>query len=148
MIEEGQSFPEFSLFNQDGQAVTLNDLKGRRAVIYFYPKDDTPGCTTEACDFRDAVAELGDARVLGVSPDSEKSHRKFIDKFGLNFDLLADTDHALADRLGLWVEKSMYGKTYMGVDRTTFILDEDGTVRRIFRKVKPAGHAAEVLAAL
>jgi peroxiredoxin Q/BCP len=148
MIEEGQPFPDFSLSDQDGNVVTGDDLKGRKTVVYFYPKDDTPGCTTEACNFRDALPTFGEARVIGVSPDSAKSHRKFVDKFNLNFTLLADTDHALSEALGIWVEKSMYGKKYMGVDRTTFVLDEAGIVRKVFRKVKPAEHADEVRAAL
>lgn len=148
MIEEGQPFPSFSLQNQNGETVTLEDLKGQPSVLYFYPKDDTPGCTTEACEFRDALPDFGDIRVFGVSPDSVKSHQKFVEKFGLTFPLLADTDHGLAEALGVWVEKSMYGKTYMGIDRTTFVLDSDGVVLKVFRKVKPKGHAAEVRAVL
>jgi peroxiredoxin Q/BCP len=148
MIEEGQPFPDFSLSDQDGNVVTREDLRGRKTVVYFYPKDDTPGCTTEACNFRDALPSFGEARVIGVSPDSAKSHRKFVDKFNLNFTLLADTDHALSEALGIWVEKSMYGKKYLGVERTTFVLDEAGIVRKVFRKVKPAEHADEVRAAL
>lgn len=148
MIEEGTSFPDFSLPDQDGNVVTLADLKGQRTVLYFYPKDDTPGCTTEACDFRDAFANVPGTRVVGVSPDSSRSHRKFIDKYGLGFTLLADTEHTLSEAAGVWVEKSMYGKTYMGVERTTFLLDEQGVVQRVFRKVKPKGHATEVGAAL
>lgn len=148
MIEEGQPFPSFSLQNQDGETVTLEDLKGQPSVLYFYPKDDTPGCTTEACEFRDSLPDFGDIRVFGVSPDSVKSHKKFVEKFGLNFPLLADEEHALAEALGVWVEKSMYGKTYMGIERTTFVLDAEGVVKKVFRKVKPKGHAAEVRAAL
>ena len=153
MINEGQPFPAFSLPDQDGKTVTNDDLKGSRVVIYFYPKDDTPGCTMEACEFQSSAAELKAAgregtRVVGVSPDSPKSHRKFAEKFGLTFTLLADEQHALADAAGLWVEKSMYGKSYMGVERTTFVLDEDGKVVKIYNKVKPAGHAAEVLSAI
>jgi peroxiredoxin Q/BCP len=148
MIEEGSQFPEFSLPDQDGNLVSLADLRGKRAVIYFYPKDDTTGCTAEACEFRDIVPNVPDARVVGVSPDSAKSHRKFVDKYGLNFTLLADEGHKLADELGLWVEKSMYGKTYMGVERTTFVLDPNGKIEKIYRKVKPQGHAAAVIEAL
>lgn len=148
MIEEGQIFPEFSLVNEDGVTVTNQDLRGLPAVIYFYPKDDTPGCTTEACNFRDTLPSFDGATVLGVSPDAAKSHRKFIDKFTLNFSLLADTEHKLAEAAGVWVEKSMYGRTYMGIDRTTFVLDADGVVKKVFRKVKPKDHASEVLAAL
>ena len=151
MIQEGTTFPNFSLPDQDGNVLTLADLKGKKAVIYFYPKDDTSGCTVEACEFRDMKQGLEDvegARVLGVSPDSSKSHRKFAEKFSLNFTLLADTEHALCEAVGVWGEKSMYGKKYMGVFRTTILLDEAGKVFRVFEKVKPEGHAAEVRAAL
>ncbi|AIE87716.1 thioredoxin-dependent thiol peroxidase [Fimbriimonas ginsengisoli] len=148
MIEEGAQFPDFSLSDQDGNTVSLADLKGRRAVIYFYPKDDTTGCTAEACEFRDVVPTVEGARIIGVSPDGVKSHRKFVDKYGLNFTLLADEGHELADQLGIWVEKSMYGKTYMGIERSTYVLDPNGKIEKIYRKVKPQGHAAEVLAAL
>jgi peroxiredoxin Q/BCP len=119
-----------------------------KTVVYFYPKDDTSGCTAEACEFRDAMPDISGARVVGVSPDNVKSHRKFVDKYNLNFTLLADVDHTLAEACGVWVEKSMYGNKYMGVDRTTYIVDEDGVVRHVWRKVKPLGHAAEVQAAL
>jgi peroxiredoxin Q/BCP len=148
MIELGSRFPDFSLPDQDGNTVTLDSWKGEKVVVYFYPKDDTPGCTVEACEFRDSSKEILNAKIVGVSPDSPKLHRKFIDKFALNFTLLADTDHALCEALGVWVEKSMYGKKYMGVERTTFILNEDGVIAKVFNKVKPEGHAAEVMAAL
>ncbi|MFZ4506829.1 MAG: thioredoxin-dependent thiol peroxidase [Fimbriimonas sp.] len=148
MIEEGSPFPEFSLLDQDGNTVASADLKGSKTIIYFYPKDDTPGCTTEACEFRDSLPKFEGAKVFGVSPDSPKAHRKFIDKYGLTFSLLADTEQALSNVAGVWVEKSMYGKKYMGVERTTFLLDEEGVVTKVWRKVKPQGHAAEVLAAL
>ena len=148
MIEEGSPFPEFSLKDQNGETVTLESLKGRPGVVYFYPKDDTSGCTAEACEFRDIVPTIPGARIVGVSPDDSKSHRKFMDKYGLNFTLLADVDHALAEALGIWVEKSMYGKSYMGVERSTFLLDASGKVVRVYRKVKPQGHAAEVAGAL
>jgi len=148
MIEEGASFPEFSLSDQNGDIKTLQDFRGKPTVIYFYPKDDTTGCTAEACEFRDALPRIPGAQVVGISPDSAKSHKKFETKYSLNFPLLVDTDHKLADELGIWVEKSMYGKTYMGVERTTYIVDESGKVRKIFRKVKAQGHAAEVVAAL
>jgi peroxiredoxin Q/BCP len=148
MIDTGDAFPEFELADQDGNIVRKSDLAGKKAIIYFYPKDDTPGCTTEACNFRDAMPDFGDVRILGVSPDSSKSHRKFIDKFSLNFTLLADTEHTLAEAAGVWVEKSMYGKTYMGVERSTFLLDEEGNITMVFRKVKPAGHADQVRQAL
>lgn len=148
MISEGVPFPSFSLSDHDGKTVTNADLLGKKSVIYFYPKDDTPGCTKEACEFRDLFVDIPGAQVFGVSPDSEKSHRKFIDKFGLNFRLLADTNHELAESLGFWVEKSMYGKTYMGMERSTVLVDEEGKIAKIWRKVKPEGHAAEVASAL
>jgi peroxiredoxin Q/BCP len=134
--------------DQNGLTVRLDDLRGQKAIVYFYPKDDTPGCTTEACSFRDSLNRIQGAKVFGVSPDSVKSHKKFADKFGLNFTLLSDNDHNIADEVGVWVEKSMYGRTYMGVDRTTFLLDENGIVEKRFDKVKPQGHVDEVLAAL
>ena len=148
MTDTGDVFPDFSLQDQDGKTHTLADLKGSRTIVYFYPKDDTSGCTTEACEFRDSVPRFEGAKVFGVSPDPVKSHKKFADKYGLNFPLLADTEQSLCIALGVWVEKSMYGRTYMGVERTTYLLDAEGRVERVWRKVKPAGHAAEVLAAL
>lgn len=148
MLEAGQSFPDFSLTDQNGETVTLDSLKGSKTIVYFYPKDDTPGCTVEACEFRDNLPKFKGAKVIGVSPDSAKSHTKFIGKFSLNFPLLADTDKSLCEACGVWVEKSMYGKKYMGVDRTTFLLDENGIVEKVWSKVKPQGHAEEVLAAL
>jgi peroxiredoxin Q/BCP len=148
MLSVGETFPSFTLHDQNGNTITLDDLKGSKTVVYFYPKDDTPGCTVEACDFRDLSPKIGDAKVIGVSPDPVKSHRKFADKFGLGFSLLADEDHTLAEAVGVWVEKSMYGRKYMGVDRTTFVLDETGVVEKVFAKVNPKGHADEVLASL
>lgn len=148
MLQEGDRFPAFDLMDQDGKSVTLDDLKGSKTIVYFYPKDDTSGCTVEACEFRDSLPRFEGAKVVGVSPDSVASHQKFIKKFDLNFTLLADVDKALAQACGVWVEKSMYGKKYMGVARTTFLLDEEGVIRRVWAQVKPAGHAAEVLAAL
>jgi peroxiredoxin Q/BCP len=148
MLNEGDAFPSFSLQDQDGNSVANEDLKGQKAVIYFYPKDDTPGCTVEACEFRDLAPTYAGARVIGVSPDNPKSHTKFISKFNLNFTLLADEGHRLAEACGIWVEKMNYGKPYMGVERTTVLLDEEGKVRRVWRKVKPQGHAQEVLTAL
>ncbi len=147
MIQEGMRFPDFSLPDQDGTTVTLDSLKGAPAVVYFYPKDDTSGCTVEACEFRDATPQFDGVRVVGVSPDSVKSHQKFVSKHGLNFTLLADEGHTLAEAAGVWVEKSMYGKTYMGVERSTFLLDANGVIVKAWAKVKPAGHAADVLAA-
>ncbi len=149
-ITEGQTAPDFALENAEGETVRLSDFRGRKVVLYFYPKDDTPGCTQEACSFRDSlerVQSLG-AVVLGVSPDSVASHRKFAAKHGLNFPLLADPDTTVAQQYGVWVKKSMYGREYMGIERTTFILDENGVVRKVFPKVKVKGHAEEVLKAL
>jgi peroxiredoxin Q/BCP len=148
MVQEGDAFPEFALPDEHGQIFTSADLRGRKSVVYFYPKDDTPGCTVEACEFRDLAPTYSDARVIGVSPDSAKSHAKFIGKFNLNFTLLADTDHKLAEACGVWVEKSMYGRKYMGVERSTFIIDEAGKIVKIWRKVKAEGHAQEVASAI
>jgi peroxiredoxin Q/BCP len=148
MLQVGQPFPDFTLPDQDGSPVTLEDLKGGTTIVYFYPKDDTPGCTTEACTLNEAMPNFGGARVFGVSPDTSKSHRKFADKYGLGFTLLADTEHTLAEACGVWIEKSMYGKTYWGVQRSTFLLDANGIVTRVWEKVTPTDHAAEILAAL
>lgn len=148
MLESGMPFPEFSLADQHGKTVSNSDLWGAMAIVYFYPKDDTSGCTLEACAFRDGLPRFSGARVIGVSPDPVKSHRKFADKYGLNFTLLADPDRKLIQACDLWVEKTLYGKKYMGVERTTFLLDESGTIAKIWRKVKPEGHAEEVRAAL
>lgn len=133
----------------DGTPVSLAEFAGKHVVLYFYPKDDTPGCTTQACGLRDVWSELkARAALFGVSPDPEKSHRKFIDKFELPFPLLSDTNHAIAEAYGVWVEKSMYGKTYMGVERSTFVIGPDGTLTAVFRKVKPAEHAQLLLETL
>lgn len=142
--------PDFTLQDQDGKSVTLSNLKGSPVVLYFYPKDDTPGCTTEACAFRDAEADyqaLG-ATVLGVSPDDVKSHGKFAKKHKLPFPLLADTETKVCELFGVWKEKSMYGKTYMGVERTTVLIDGKGVVRKVFPKVKVPGHSDAVLETL
>jgi peroxiredoxin Q/BCP len=150
MIEEGTSAPDFSLKTDSGETVTLSELRGKPVVLFFYPKDDTPGCTTQACGIRDAYKEFEDAGavVLGVSPDDEASHAKFKQKYDLPFTLLADSGHGVADTYGVWGEKSMYGKTYMGVDRSTFVIGPDGNVAKVFRKVKPDEHADQVLDAL
>lgn len=150
MIEPGQSAPDFTLPDQDGEDVALSSLRGRRVVLYFYPRADTPGCTTQACGIRDAWAELErrGAVVLGVSPDDEGSHERFKAKYGLPFTLLADPDHSVAERYGVWVEKTSYGKKRMGVERSTFVVDEQGRVARVLRRVKPDTHADEVLSAL
>ena len=150
MIKEGDQAPRFSLPADDGSVVTRESLRGKNVVLYFYPKDDTSGCTKEACDFRDAFPRFGkgDAEVIGVSPDSIESHRKFKKKYQLPFRLLADESHKLADAFGVWKEKSMYGRKYMGVERTTAIIDRQGRVARIFPKVRVPGHVQEVEAAL
>jgi len=150
MIEEGTSAPDFSLKTDSGETVTLSELRGKPVVLFFYPKDDTPGCTTQACGIRDAYKEFEDAGavVLGVSPDDEASHAKFKQKYDLPFTLLADSGHGVADTYGVWGEKSMYGKTYMGVERSTFVIGPDGNVAKVFRKVKPDEHADQVLDAL
>ena len=150
MIEEGTPAPDFELQNDAGETVKLSDLRGRQVVLYFYPKDDTPGCTTQACGLRDVHHELEDAGavVLGVSPDSERSHLKFREKYDLPFTLLADSDHAVAELYGVWGEKKYMGRTYMGVSRSTFVIAEDGTVKRAMLNVKPDSHADDVLAVL
>ncbi len=150
MIAEGQPAPDFTLLDQDGKSITLSALKGAPVVLYFYPKDDTPGCTTEACAFRDAEADYqaAGAKVLGVSPDDVKSHAKFAKKHTLPFPLLADTETKVCELYGVWKEKSMYGKTYMGVERTTLLIDADGVIRKIYPKVKVPGHSDAILEAL
>jgi peroxiredoxin Q/BCP len=149
-IREGEPAPDFSLRADDGETVKLSDLRGKQVVLYFYPKDDTPGCTTQACGIRDVYRELQreGAVVLGVSPDDERSHVKFKEKYDLPFTLLADTDHQVADRYGVWAEKKYMGRTYWGVERSTFVIDADGNVKRVMRKVKPDTHADDVLATL
>ncbi len=150
MIEPGQIAPDFELPDQDGRAVKLSDYQGQPVVLYFYPKADTPGCTTQACGVRDHRADYvkAGAVVLGVSPDPVAKIKKFEEKYGLGFPLLADEDHAVADAYGVWVEKSMYGRTYFGNERTTFVIDSTGRVASVLRKVKPAEHDTLVLAAL
>lgn len=150
MIEPGDMAPDFELPDQDGNPVRLSDLRGQPVVVYFYPKADTPGCTTQACGVRDHRADYtqAGARVLGISPDPVAKVKKFHDKQSLDFTLLADVDHAVAEVYGVWVEKSMYGRTYMGNERTTFVIDPAGKVTTVLRKVKPAEHDEHVLAAL
>jgi peroxiredoxin Q/BCP len=150
MIELGDDAPDFKLPDQDGNEVSLSQLRGKKVVLYFYPKADTPGCTTQACGVRDHRADYAKAGavVLGISPDSVAKVKKFHDKQALNFPLLADEDHAVADAYGVWVQKSMYGRTYFGNERTTFVLDPDGAVAQVLRKVKPAEHDGLVLKAL
>ena len=149
-MKEGDTAPDFELPDQDGSRVRLSDLRGRRVVLYFYPRADTPGCTTQACGVRDHLPdyERADAVVLGVSPDPVGKVKRFHDKQGLNFALLADEDREVAERHGVWVEKSRYGKTFWGVERTTFLLDEEGRVMRVLHRVKPAEHDRLVLDAL
>lgn len=146
---EGGKAPEFALASSLGQTITLSSLQGKKIVLYFYPKDDTPGCTVEAKDFRDHIKEFEAANtvVLGLSKDSLKSHDAFSKKFCLPFPLLSDESGKTCETYGTWVEKSMYGKTYMGIDRATFLIDGAGTIKRIWRKVKVDGHVKEVLAA-
>jgi peroxiredoxin Q/BCP len=149
-VEEGETAPDFTLAADDGRQVKLSDLRGKPVVLYFYPKDDTPGCTKEACAFRDRTAELEaqGAVVLGVSPDDVESHGKFRDKFSLNFPLLADLGHQVAERYGAWREKNLYGKVSMGVQRSTFMIDGEGKVRKAWKKVNVDGHDQQVLDAL
>ena len=146
MIAEGDKAPSFSLPADDGTTVTRDSLVGKNVVLYFYPKDDTSGCTKEACDFRDAFPRFGklDAVVIGVSPDSLESHRKFRKKYDLPFRLLSDEGHKLADTFGVWKEKSLYGRKYMGIERTTVIIDRKGRIAKVFPKVKVPGHAQDV----
>jgi peroxiredoxin Q/BCP len=150
MVAEGGPAPDFELETDGGQRVRLSDLRGKQVVLYFYPKDDTTGCTTQACGIRDAWGEFQQAGavVLGVSPDDVASHDKFKEKYSLPFTLLADAGHKVADRYGVWGPKKYMGKTYEGISRSTFVIGEDGTVKKVMRRVKPASHADDVLAAL
>ena len=150
MIEEGKAAPDFALQSDAGETIRLSELRGKPVVLYFYPKDDTTGCTTQACGIRDAYGEFerAGAVVLGVSPDDEASHVKFRAKYDLPFTLLADTDHEVADLYGVWGEKTYMGRTYMGIARSTFVIAEDGTVKRVMHKVKPDTHADAVLQTL
>ena len=146
-LEIGNKAPAFQVNNQNGDTISLSQFTGKKIVLYFYPKDDTPGCTAEACDLRDnhhRFLEMGYV-VLGVSPDEEKKHQKFITKYNLPFDLLSDVDHAVALAYGVWVEKSMYGKKYMGIARTTFIINEDGVIEDIIEKVDTKAHTTQIL---
>jgi len=147
MVKEGEAAPDFEARDAEGNTVKLSDLRGQKVVLYFYPKDDTPGCTKEACSFRDSFSEFErrGIKVLGVSLDDERSHQKFTDKYKLPFTLLADTDHAVADRYGVYGEKQFAGKKYMGVERKTFLIDERGRILRVFDKVNVEQHAGEVL---
>src|SRR6186997_1410273 len=150
LVEEGSPAPNFTLTSDSGEQVSLESFRGQPVVLFFYPKDDTPGCTAQACGIRDVWGEFErrGAVVLGVSPDSPKKHVKFREKYHLPFSLLSDEEHDVAEQYGTWVEKSMYGRKYMGMERSTFVIDADGNVAKIMRKVKPAEHADDVLAAL
>ena len=147
MLKKGDKAPDFTATTDGGETVKLKDLRGKKVVLYFYPKDNTPGCTQEACDFRDSITKFRrkGVVVLGVSPDSVKSHKKFKAKFDLPFPLLADEDHAIAEAYGAWQEKSMYGKKYMGIVRSTFLIDEKGKIAEVHEKVKVKGHVDQLL---
>ncbi len=150
MLNEGDSAPDFELRTDDGSTIRLSELRGKKVILFFYPKANTPGCTVEACEFRDLqpdIAEQG-AVTLGISPDAVEDLEKFRDKHDLSFRLLADEDHQTAESYGVWKEKSMYGRKYMGVDRTTFVIDEEGRIETVYRKVTPKGHAQDVMQAL
>ncbi len=148
LLEVGDKAPDFQTTDQDGKAVSLKDFKGRKVVLYFYPKDDTPGCTKEACSFRDGWSAFRKRKiaVLGVSADDEKKHKKFAEKYDLPFPLLADTGHKILKAYGTWGEKSLYGRKYMGIFRVTYVIDEKGKIAAVWPKVKPEGHAEEILA--
>ena len=148
--EQGTVAPDFTVLDDRGESVSLSSFRGKKVVLYFYPKDDTPGCTQQACDIRDSFADIRErgAIVLGVSPDSVAKHVKFRDKYQLPFTLLADTDHAISEAYGVWGEKSFYGKKYMGVDRSTFVIDEHGVIAKVFPKVKADKHLEQVLEVL
>jgi peroxiredoxin Q/BCP len=150
VLKEGDPAPDFTLTAGDGSAVRLQDLRGRKVVLYFYPKDDTPGCTTEACAFRDSSQEYTSrgAVVYGISADSTRSHQRFATKYGLNFPLLSDPDHSVATAYASWGPKKFMGREYDGIMRNTFLIDEEGRIAKVWESVKPAGHADEVLAAL
>jgi len=150
MVQKGDEAPDFALPADDGTIVKLADLKGKKVILYFYPKDNTSGCTTQACELRDSLSRIDErgAVVLGVSPDSLASHEKFRDKHQLNFPLLSDVNHSVAEAYGVWKEKSMYGRKYWGIERSTFVVGEDGVIQEAWRKVKPKGHADRVLEAL
>jgi peroxiredoxin Q/BCP len=150
MVVEGSKAPEFDLEADDGRRVKLKDLAGRKVVVYFYPKDDTPGCTAEACDFRDAMPRFksSDAVILGVSADSVESHVKFKARYGLTFRLLSDPDHTVCEAYGVWRRKSLYGRSFLGIERSTFLIDRRGVVARVWRKVRVKGHAEDVAAAV
>ncbi len=148
MTQEGSAAPKIKLLDQDGDTVALSSFKGRKVLIYFYPKADTPGCTTQSCALRDIAGEIGDTVIIGISPDAPAKLRKFDDKYSLGFTLLSDEDHAVAEQFGVWVEKSMYGRKYMGVQRSSFLIDEKGRIERAWPKISPKDTPTQVLKAL
>ena len=148
MTQEGSAAPNIKLLNQDGDTVALSSFKGRKVLIYFYPKADTPGCTTQSCALRDIAAEIGDTVIIGISPDAPAKLKKFDDKYSLGFTLLSDEDHAVAEQFGVWVEKSMYGRKYMGVQRSSFLIDEKGRIERAWPKISPKDTPTQLLKAL
>ncbi len=150
LLEVGDRAPDFKTADQDGERISLKDLRGRKVVLYFYPKDDTPGCTKEACSFRDGFSKFRKRKVevLGVSADDERSHKKFAEKYDLPFRLLADTDKKIVQDYGVWGEKSLYGRKFMGINRVTYLIDEKGKIAGVWPKVKPDGHADEILEAI
>lgn len=148
MTQEGSAAPNIKLLNQDGDTVALSSFKGRKVLIYFYPKADTPGCTTQSCALRDIAEEIGDTVIIGISPDAPVKLKKFDDKYSLGFTLLSDEDHAVAEQFGVWVEKSMYGRKYMGVQRSSFLIDERGRIERAWPKISPKDTPTQLLKAL
>jgi len=148
MVTVGDEAPGFELLDQDGGTVSLSGLKGHKVLVYFYPKADTPGCTAQACGLRDVLGDIGDTRVVGISPDKPAKQKKFDEKYGLGFPLLADEDHAVAEAYGAWGEKSMYGRKYMGIIRSAFLIDDDGTVAQAWPKISPKDTPKKLLAAL
>ena len=148
MTQEASAAPNIKLLNQDGDTVALSSFKGRKVLIYFYPKADTPGCTTQSCALRDIAEEIGDTVIIGISPDAPAKLKKFDDKYSLGFTLLSDEDHAVAEQFGVWVEKSMYGRKYMGVQRSSFLIDEKGRIERAWPKISPKDTPTQLLKAL
>ena len=148
MTQEGSAAPKIKLLNQEGDTVALSSFKGRKVLIYFYPKADTPGCTTQSCALRDIAEEIGDTVIIGISPDAPAKLKRFDDKYSLGFTLLSDEDHAVAEQFGVWVEKSMYGRKYMGVQRSSFLIDEKGRIERAWPKISPKDTPTQLLKAL
>jgi peroxiredoxin Q/BCP len=148
MMEEGSTAPKIKLLNQDGESVSLSSFKGRKVLIYFYPKADTPGCTTQSCGLRDIADDIGDTVIIGISPDPPSKLKKFDEKYSLGFTLLSDEDHAVAEQFGVWAEKSMYGRKYMGVQRSSFLINEKGKVERAWPKISPKDTPTQLLKAL